>query len=174
MRRKVGVLTFWVTVVYWLGNSIGCSGLINQKNYEVLTAEAVSTTAPLTQPAPSPPQVAMPANVRSIQGNPEPSLNGLDRSHWQTMEVQPISGTVWHRPVYFKNDQIAHGDTRWQAGTSVEALGTGEAGTLYSTAGAWAVVSEPAEFFIDLVLLPYRMVRTPPWVVVTTPESAAQ
>jgi len=105
------------------------------------------------------------------QANADPS-GVMDRSHWSATYAGPADGRTWHGPVYFKDrryyvespDVLAEGTRQRQ----IEAALEDGRGTL-SAVHVTGLVVEPINFALGIVLLPARMVLTPPWEKVSTP-----
>jgi hypothetical protein len=165
MRQKIGWLALWVTLAFWAG----CTG--ENQNYKINQEQE-----PLFQERyPTQPNEGASAEPTS---EPGPSLDGLERDHWERVAVAPVSGRVYHRPYYFSR----HGHWRtWRysedrptpllAGADIEQQAD------RVTRGADAGLDPdqigdgllgPPKFALDLATLPYQVVRTPPWRTVYT------
>ncbi len=90
MKQRAIWLSFWMTMVYWLGGAFGCSA---PAKFDVvdLSHEHASTA------------------VHDRVIDTEPSLKGLDRSHWAKITVQPADGVTQHGPIIFKDSVVSRG-----------------------------------------------------------------
>ena len=61
------------------------------------------TERPAATPLAEGPEPATDAYVDASVVETEPSVSGLDRSHWGTMAVRPTDGRTAHNPVYFSD-----------------------------------------------------------------------
>ena len=182
MRRKILWITFGTTMAFWFG----CAGSGGDQNYKVLDEDRPmlqperSTGGPgMSQaPPPSAPALAEPSATTTVQvpaviATLEPSLNGLDRSAWPTVTVQPERGQVSHYPVYFAN-RYATGERRLiervdDPDAQLEAALSGAKAGNLDIANLTNAGLDPLVFARDLILLPYHAVLTPPWSTVMTP-----
>lgn len=88
----------------------------------------------------------------------EPSLRGLDRSHWVHVTVTAESGDTPVQPHYFEDLPLAAtrgGPEGEQPPDICFAAG-------WDRPNAQAVVRQPLKFMLDLVLLPVHILRDPP------------
>jgi hypothetical protein len=88
----------------------------------------------------------------------EPSLNGLDRSHWVRISTSPDRDESRSLPRYFQDVPLAQmRPHNWAQGplAGSEAAGWDRANTL-------SVVVQPLRFLADVVLLPVHMIQSPP------------
>ena len=98
----------------------------------------------------------------------ETSLNGLDRSHWETSEVkaQPLVLTV--QPHYFE-DYTTYASRPGRPTVPLNApeqtLATLEPAEAENLSGRnlFDMVAQPVELAFDLALFPIRLIVTPPW-----------
>jgi hypothetical protein len=151
----------------------------------VYVAEEVQPAAPPdTKPAdvkaadPVPTNAA-PAGTKTADAadssETEPSLRGLDRSHWPKLKPRAEVGATYHGPVYYKDYPADRQEPKVNFSDPLEAQlqaalsGTRDHG-LIDGHHALQLLSQPVKFGLDTILLPYRMVVTPPWKLVTTPE----
>lgn len=86
MRHRAVWISFWMTMMYWLGGAFGCSSY--ERN--VARLESPATIAPAAHPV----------------SDTEPSIQGLDRSSWPTVSVEPVGGWAPHGTVVFKDVPI--------------------------------------------------------------------
>lgn len=179
MWVKVTWLFIWTTLAFWVGCSAAPQGprLTQDRPQEgrggtvalavqiddtelglpetpYITADEDAVQTPLAEDAPG-------------------SLQGLDRSNWSTQLVFPQRGRVAHWPVYYSRDI---GGTTWRytedrgsvldRGGNIEASADAifDAESHHFGGGQFADAAiGPFNFALDTILLPYRMVRTPPW-----------
>jgi len=101
------------------------------------------------------------------------SLRGLDRSHWNRIQVGPEDGTTLHRPNYFNDIAVFHTYPGVGAGSEpVETLEGGRAGNMDATNLSGAVF-QPLKVGADVILLVLRAVVSPPWSDATTSDQPA-
>ena len=99
MIQKATRTTLWMmATVCWLGGAIGCTssqtGSITFMEDRPHQLHSSDSDAPGTQNSND-------ANLVGIET--EPSLQGLDRSHWPAISVQPVDGTTGHGHLLFKD-----------------------------------------------------------------------
>lgn len=130
----------------------------------ITTSTIAAQVTDVTQPAGS--QVAS-------HRDGEPSLGGLDRTHWPHVGFGPANGRTIHNPIYF--GRVNRGDDqidvlmappgRWRFDEAVH-------GSRPDNLGAQnlleAVVA-PVRFGANLALLPVAALRQPPLALTTTP-----
>lgn len=106
-------------------------------------------------------------NATTIQ-DAAPSLDGLDRSHWESAEIPPHRRTMTVQRHYFEDyttyaSRPGRPTLPLQSDEQVLAtLGPAEAENL-SGRNLFDMVGQPVELAFDLVLFPARLVLTPPW-----------
>ena len=134
MGTKVAWITFWLTLVFWLGNAGGCScpKKSAMKSLSLESTRFVSGQAEAT-------------------GETEGSLKGLDRSHWDKLVLRPVSADVKHGPTYYADPQLDHPVHKSEATSS----GAGR----WDAYNCKAVLCGPIKFGCDTVKLPFRVVK---------------
>ncbi len=132
--------------------------------------------APEPKPADpyAPPQLAQ-FGVAVPRPNSDPS-GVLRRQDWTPIVVGPAPATVEHLPTYYKDRRlgITYSDVLAQPTLAQQveaALESGEA--TFTRNNFIGLAAEPLGFAIDTILLPVRMILTPPWKLVETPERRA-
>ena len=117
-----------------------------------------------------------------------PSLQGLDRSQWPRIAVGPSDGATRHNPIYFRDcrprtwcsvcrrectaEEMAVDEAQRAEGIdvgTVRILDGAESGNLTDGTNAAGLVIDPVKFGVDLILLPFNMIRRPPLSVATSP-----
>ena len=165
MQYKMMWLFLWITLAFWTG----CAAQEHK-----LAEEAV----PLYRQGFA---AADEGTVLPAGGRVDPSLVSVDRSNWRPMVVAPARGLVPHHPAYFGSER-AYG-IGWRATrerpTPLDWEGVIEHEADFATAGARARFQREdlkdfglgvGKFAADLVTLPYRVVRTPPWEIRWSPR----
>ena len=158
--RRVAWLFLWTTLAFWAG----CAG--ENQNYRINEEQA-----PLFEES----YPTEPGGEVGDLSEPAPSLTGgHDRSHWDRVVVVPSRGLVPHHPHYFDSygyggvwrvskdrpsPLTREGDEIEAAATKVTA-GARESFTL-EDAGDFAL--DTAKPLIDIVAMPYLMIRDAPW-----------
>jgi len=106
-------------------------------------------------------------NATTIQ-DAAPSLAGLDRSQWESVEIHPHRRTMTVQRHYFE-DYTTYASRPGRPTLPVQSdeqvlvtLGPAEADNL-SARNLFDMVAQPVELAFDLVLFPARLVLTPPW-----------
>jgi hypothetical protein len=156
MPNKIIWLAMLLTLVYWLGNAGGCATQGDNQNYELLEEDRPmfdprhDTDKPGASLTPAPGSPGTP-------GTPEaaPSLQGLDRSHWVTIETRPAVAALPYQPHYFS-------DVPLDATPRRDSPLDGAAMVAWDPINTQATLVEPIKVGVDLVLLPIRMVQDPP------------
>ena len=187
MTRKIAFLSLLVTLAYWLGGAVGCATPGDDQNYRELDedrpmfetddptqpgAEAVPDEEVLPTEALDAAMAELPAPVSDT----EPSLRGLDRSHWPIVRIGPGDGTVRHGPHYLRDcpgmvpaHPLGEG---WDEATTEQRLLAAMAG---EENGGWCLINlvnaggQPLAFAAEMVLLPAKAVMAPPWSKQTKP-----
>jgi|GEM_PF-5452737 len=105
-----------------------------------------------------------------------PSVSGIDRSHWRRIRVGPADGSVSHPPKYFEDHNRAKpirqkldfdDSLSTQAGAATSGA---DKASWMSDGNAEEIVTQPAKFGWDLLILPVKLVVQPVWSSETTPE----
>ena len=130
---------------------------------EQQTAEAATTDELAVAVEAAPAVAAMElqpdtADVTETVTEAEPSVTGLDRSHWARIATGPDSAQIAAHPYYFADwplEEIRSQGAETQPLDCPDAVGWDKA-NLYST------VAQPVKFGIDLVMLPVRICTDPP------------
>ena len=102
-------------------------------------------------------------NVQTIE-MPEPSLTGIDRSHWTRTRVSPASGVTHHCPIIFSDCTIHHDYGDLYAPTveaRLEAALNGAESGGYDLTNLAATGAQPLKFALDLVTFPAHLVLDP-------------
>ena len=127
------------------------------------TAEAATTDdLPVTiEAAPvvaaTEPQVDT-THVKEAVTETEPSVTGLDRSHWARIATGPDSAQMVAQPYYFEDlplEEIRSQGAETQPLDCPDAVGWDKA-NLYST------FAQPVKFGLDLIMLPVHIFTDPP------------
>lgn len=98
----------------------------------------------------------------------EPSLNGLDRSHWEAMQVTAHPHVLTTQPHYFE-DYTTYasrpGRPTLPLQSDEQVLATLEPAEAENLSGRnlFDMVAQPVELAFDMVLFPVRLIATPPW-----------
>jgi len=184
MRHKVKWLFVWICVVLWLGNIFGCASRGNEQNYKATQPEHPSNidryrSHQMTQPdgtvfvadevEPVPAVAAPAASEETV-----PSLIGSDRSRWPKIQIGPDRGTTAHNPYYYTDypadrpEPMIDFNDPYEVQLEAALAGSKNHG-LFDGHHAFQLLSQPSKFALDTILLPVRMVITPPWTTVTTP-----
>jgi hypothetical protein len=149
MWHKIKWLTLWTTLAFWFG---GCGAThplaLNSDDADVLPPAQSFISEP---PAPA-----------------APSLTGIDRINWEPITIAPTSGAVQHHPVYFSSDAYLAPSRRSPLTSDSDIEREAELATSadrIATADLAQIGLEPLQFAGDMVLLPVRLVMTPPWSV---------
>lgn len=115
MGHKARWISFWVTLVYWLGSAWGCANTANQEPIQVLLDEHPhegqiaqdNTLEGTAQNAAPPPETRQPKAVHTSTTPPASdttrSIRSLDRSKWPSMVVGPADGSTPHGLILFKD-----------------------------------------------------------------------
>jgi hypothetical protein len=98
MPSKIIWLAMLFTLVYWLGSAGGCASKGDNQNYEILNDDRpmFDTRHDTDKPG------------ALIGPETAPSVNGLDRSHWATIQTRPADGSTPYPP-RFGQVRIASG-----------------------------------------------------------------
>ncbi len=180
MRHKVKWLFVWICLVLWLGNAWGCATRGNEQNYKASQPEHPSiieredASAVPTDGAVHVVDVADAPAAATAAAEITPSVTGLDRSQWPKIQVGPERGITPHFPIYYTDypadrpeAQVNFNDPQE---TQLEAALTGSKDHgLFDGHHALQLLSQPSKVGLDTLLLPVRMVITPPWTLQTTP-----
>jgi hypothetical protein len=136
--------------------------------------------APAEQPAAQPaahdaPKPAKPAARIALNGEVEtqPSLKGLDRSHWPRIRAGVSSGQSRHMPLYFRDCPIERNDPVVHFSDSVDdrmaaALANAQ-DRGWDQHSAMVLLADTTKFYVDVALAPFRMIFEPPWQWQTAP-----
>jgi hypothetical protein len=108
-----------------------------------------------------------PSAIGSAAGEPQPSVTGLDRD-WRPMVVSVPRGYVSHWPAYLSDDDVPMRPTLDPEGSTYDTAAN------VTTPDEWRLTpgtylplaTEPLDFAIEAVLLPWRVYQTPPWKTV--------
>jgi hypothetical protein len=189
MRRKVMVLFIWTTMTFWFG---GCAGDLRQPQaqptdpHETSSADAAKE-AVLPPPAPAPlkppiapmPDPSAPIPATLVTADSQPSLHGIDRSHWDKLVIGAEPGYVPHHPAYFTNENFFGytilGELRPSplyvdqpielsaaASTRLDQPG-------FPPSATWDLLLAPLKVGYDVVLLPYNVFVHPPMDIDLSP-----
>lgn len=121
------------------------------------TTDELSVTveaAPVVTAAPK----AETTDVTETVAETEPSVTGLDRSHWARIATGPDIAQIAAQPYYFEDwplEEIRNKGTEAQPLDCPDAVGW-DMTNLYST------FAQPVKFSLDLVMLPVRICTDPP------------
>jgi len=176
MRRKILWVTFWMTMVYWLGQASGCTAAFWQKPSGSLAAVTTHPTNESTEAPPDHAAVATaPARAEEIDLDGfqeqvdaiEPSLRGMDRSHWKPIKTSAAYGTVRHRPIYLLDCAIPEDDKpldldKPESQKLAAALAGAEASG-WNRTNRSSALANPPKFGFDLLTLPIKFIMTPGW-----------
>ena len=161
----------------------------------VAPVEVASDQAPVEiEPADEAPQ---PADAQSGYvllaqlATDEPSLKGIDRSHWSPVTVTPSYGTTVHHPIYFSDINVRNTQIRvekpqvaldsrgadgllltidaYDEAALLASLDGPRAGNISNSTNQWDLLWQPSKFGLDLIFLPVNAVFAPPLKPVTTP-----
>ncbi len=139
-----------------------------------------AATSPATARADSQPAASMDSNsgsdsviVVTVPASPQsPTLEGRDREHWSTTTFYAASGRVTHAPVYINTwiepdniDQVVTGPVE----DRLEAALDDPDYTWMNATQLAHLVGEPALFYVQSLLLPVNVVRTPPTTTQVSP-----
>lgn len=120
------------------------------------------------EPAP-PTEEAPPAPVNET----EPSIVGLDRSHWPKITTGPDRGVTYHNPVYFRDVPTGRDDEQVLDHDMVESRINAALSHSHSD---WMkndnpldLVAQPVKFGLDLLFIPVNMFKAPLWARETSP-----
>ncbi len=91
-----------------------------------------------------------------FESETEPSLNGLDRSHWPIQVTQSDDGKAPYQPHYF--DDLPLDSSDGPRGNPLD----GHVAAGMDKTNTFALVTEPFKFLTDLFLLPVTMTMDPP------------
>jgi len=107
------------------------------------------------------------APLRTVR-EADPSLNGLDRSHWEPIEVKAHPHVLAVQPHYFE-DYTTYASRPGRPTVPLNApeqslatLEPAEAENV-SARNLFDLIAQPVEMAFDLAMLPIRMIVTPPW-----------
>ena len=186
MRHKVKWLFVWICLVLWLGNAWGCATKGNEQNYKASQPEHPSiierqnslrslpadnqATDRTIYVADTPSEDAPPNSADDSAR----STQGLDRSSWPKIQVGPERGSSKHFPIYYTDypadrpEAAINFDDPYEAKLEAALAGTKDHG-LFDGHHALQLISQPTKFGLDTILLPVRMVITPPWTQQTSP-----
>lgn len=180
MRQRAIWLSFWMTMVYWLGGAFGCS------------APASYDVAELSGPY-VPSSVHTVAKTGDEVTDTEPSLKGVDRSHWAKIAVGPADGESQHGLILFKDTATskASADTpQYEVTLHLDVIKLpaedfsrvhrnaavteqqltraldGHRARNWDTANSMGLVMQPIKMTLDLVSAPVR-----PFMQTETPET---
>lgn len=99
-------------------------------------------------------------------------VEGASRAEWATTVVHPVDGSVTHGPIYFTTPAdddlptpLAREDLEQRYSL---AMRLDEQGTL-STDNLGRLATEPVRFYVDALLLPVRLIVSPPFSEQTSP-----
>lgn len=125
-------------------------------------------------PAGDAPSATAPSTNATPVAESDPSLRGIDRSHWPRITVRPDSGAVTHGPHYFNDVNIgskrAAVDPESDTDTQLQTAMAGEQAPWPNKDNVIAAPVQIGKFFVDLVALPVRAVVTDPcWRPTTSP-----
>lgn len=107
LRYKTAWISIWMTVMYWLGGAFGCARF---QQTIAIDRDPPSIHGQISQTT----DTSEDSNAQDDrQGRSEadgasgqPSLIGLDRSHWPTITVRPVEGKTSHGPILFEDIPI--------------------------------------------------------------------
>jgi len=172
MARKVRWLTFWVTVVFWLGSAWGCASRMQEMRAPgpapVIDVPAVAEQQPARLGAVLP--GAVPTD-RTAAGASGTAMADLPRQQfWPEVLVGPARGATRHHPVYFHDLEWGRSDQRAESQLVADQMSAALDTAKSSSAMVMAAdaVVQPAKFAADLGLLPVKMAARAPWTHVTT------
>lgn len=199
MWNKVVWLSFWVTMILWLGNFWGCAKPGQEQNYRMLEDEQrtpVQRENSSAAPAERDTQFVLYQDENTISDANDnvdvvpPDvvvrleqpvyLRGIDRSHWPRIETGPEIAVTWHYPVYFKDwmpqhpavERVNFNDPiaeQW-----ADALAHPFAQN-WDAHNALQLVIQPLKAAFDLVAAPFHMVTgAPPWLKVPSHPDSTQ
>ena len=169
-----------MTVVYWLGQSFGCTAALWQKpsgTVAVVATQPTTQTAEVPTEAPAddavvttvPPQdekVGMYESREQVDET-EPSLRGIDRSHWEPIKTSAAYGTVRHHPIYLRDCRIPDDDQPIDLdqpeGEKLRAALAGAKASGWSRTNVKSTLANPPKFAFDVLTLPIKFIRTPGW-----------
>ena len=170
MGNKVMWLFLWITMAFW-GGCAAQERELAQDHVPLYREGFAAANEGTVLPAEGDPELDV-----------EPSVVGVGRSNWRPMLAAPARGLVPHHPAYFGQERQGFGiDWRasWEHPTPLDWEGVIEHQADFATAGARSrfnrrvVADVPlrvGKFAFDLVTLPYRVVRTPPWEIRWSPR----
>ena len=148
-------LAFLLAVTGWAGTMAGCSprlnatdGLLGENPLPAVSSDGARTN-----------------EVVSTQ--PLGEVVPFDRSTWSTRTIVIDEAQVQHHPSYGSSRPV------WNTLDSVDGAPT--IATVFKTgndrnAELMNGILAPVGAGIDLVLLPFRMIATPPWSIMTSPQ----
>jgi len=178
MRERVVWLSFWITLTYWLGNAFGCatapSAVVHYAPDDGLlgggtTAEPVRGIDEKVGEYPIDTTATL-MDEYGIKSMAKPSLTGFDRSHWQPVPLRAVSGETLHHPIYFHDVDPCYVDPAGENfDMTVAGALAGATAEDYSKCNLRDTFVQPAKGFLDVGLLPVRMVIQVPWSVQSTP-----
>ena len=102
----------------------------------------------------------------------EPSLMGVARDNWQPRVVTVPVDQVWHTAVYGVSPAFTGETARQRGEHPTEATVLEMAGDASRGRRMLEGLAAPLYGLADVVLLPVRMVHTPPWALVSSPREA--
>ncbi len=145
MPSKIIWLAMLFTLVYWLGSAGGCASKGDNQNYEILNDDRpmFDTRHDTDKPG------------ASLPPETEPSVNGVDRSHWATIQTQPDDGSTPYQPHYFTDlplDATPPRDSPLDGGDMVA----------WDPINTQAAFAQPIKVAVDLATLPIKLVQDPP------------
>ncbi len=177
--NKIIWIAAWTTLAYWLGGAVGCAGPAggDDQNYRVLDEDTpILQESPPNKPAGQahPAEEAILAAALAADPAPAhdaPSLQGIDRSHWERTPVSYELGLTTHGPVYFYDCPIEHPEAITtltldpKADLPVESYLAGERPGNWDSVNAAGFFVQPVKFCFDLGVLPVNAVLDPPFFV---------